>query len=97
MGNSPASLAVNSMMTGVVPRGISFLTLNFLISTPCTPSAETTRRRDTLADGDLDARGFERKAARDDIDLAWCVLPRGTIDGPRRSTDKDRNRDQSNN
>ena len=51
----------------------------------------------TLADRDFDARGFKRKATRDDIDLAWCVLPRGTIDGPRRSTDKDRNRDQSNN
>jgi hypothetical protein len=51
----------------------------------------------TLADRDFDARGFKRKATRDDIDLAWGVLPRGTIDCPRRSTDKDRNRDQSNN
>ena len=42
MGKRPASLAVNSIMTGAAPRGISLLTLNFLISMPCTPSADRT-------------------------------------------------------
>src|SRR5687768_10473565 len=47
IGKRPSSPAVNSMVTGVVPRGISFFTLNFLISRPWTPSADrtTSRRR----------------------------------------------------
>ena len=49
----------------------------------------------TLADRDFDARGFKRKATRDDIDLSWCVLTRGTVDRPRGSTDKRHDRGQS--
>src|SRR5688572_9573836 len=45
MGNLAASVAVNSMTTGSLPRGISFDTLNFLISNPCGPSPDLTRIR----------------------------------------------------
>ena len=62
--------AVNSIVTGAVPRGISLLTLNFLISMPCTPSADRTARRDALADRHFDLGRLEGEALGDDLDDA---------------------------
>ena len=59
IGNWPTAVGVKSMTTGSPPRGISFLTLNFLISMPCTPSPDRTMRRTRLADGHFDLGGFE--------------------------------------
>ena len=63
MGNLPASLAVNSITTGSPPRGISFETLNFLISKPCSPSPDLHQDTQTLALDRLDLRRLERDTA----------------------------------
>ncbi len=65
MGNSPAADATNSIVASP-PRGTFLLTLNFLISMPCTPSAGRDDEAHALAVGDFDARRLEGESLRHD-------------------------------
>ena len=66
-GRSPAPRPRNRSCTGLLPRGISLLTLNFLISIPCTPSRGADHEPNVISFRDLDPRWFEFEPLRDDF------------------------------
>ena len=72
--DTPGAEATKSMVTCSPPRGTFLFTLNFLISTPCTPSAGCHDEADALAFGDFDARRFERETLRHDSTFARLAL-----------------------
>ena len=78
MGNSPAADATKSMVTGVPPRGTVFSTRNFLMPTPCTPSADVTTRRMCSPSVDLDAGRLEGESPGHHLDHSWVALSEGS-------------------